>query len=436
MAFSDYLKGPHYRAESEQRLAEIKKLNAQVASLSEQVKELGGLQLQQIRALVDQEKTRLASLEALCEAKSAESSELIQKIEQLRSEVLVLDETILLESFAHYLPKFSFTNSQAYKTRLDSIREQQKTLIRNGAASIGGKGWTVNNSAAQGRKLVNDMIKLQIRSFNNEADYCVDNVKFNNIEAGEKRIRKSFETLNKIGQLMNVRLSDEFLNLKLDELKLAFEYQVKKQEEKEEAKRAREELREQQKLEQEIRVAREKIAKERKHYSSAIRDLEARLLKVTNDEERAALEVKMAAVKQGFAELDSEEKLIDYREQNAKAGYVYVISNIGAFGEGVFKIGMTRRLEPMDRVDELGDASVPFVFDVHALVFSENAPALEAKLHEHFDSSRINKINARKEFFRASIEEIELVIRQHFDAAVEIVHDAAAEQYRESLRLN
>lgn len=436
MAFSDYLKGPQYRTESEQRLAEIQKLNAQVAILSEHIKELGGLELQQIKAKIEQEKTYLTTLQASCDAKSAESSGLIQKIEQLRADVLVVEETILLESFAHYLPKFNFANSEVYKNRLDGIREQQKTLIKNGDASLGGKGWTVNNSEAQGRKLVNDMIKLQIRSFNNEADYCVDNVKFNNIEAGEKRIRKSFETLNKIGQLMNVRLSEFFLNLKLDELRLAFEYQVKKQDEKEEAKRVREELREQQKLEQEIRAAREKIAKERKHFIAAIKDLEARLLKTNNDEERTAIEAKMAEVKQGFAELDSEEKLIDYREKNAKAGYVYVISNIGAFGEGVFKIGMTRRLEPMDRVDELGDASVPFTFDVHALVFSENAPALEAKLHEHFEGSRLNKINARKEFFRANIAEIELVIRQNFDASVEIVHDAAAEQYRESLRIN
>lgn len=436
MAFSDYLKGPQYRAESELRLAEIQKLNVQIAALSEQIKELGGLELQQIRAKIEQEKTNFATLQASCDAKSVESSELTQKIEQLRADVLVVEETLLLESFAHYLPKFSFTNSEAYKTRLDGIREQQKTLIKNGDASVGGQGWTVNNSEAQGRKLVNDMIKLQIRSFNNEADYCVDNVKFNNIEAGEKRIRKSFETLNKLGQLMNVRLSENFLNLKLDELRLAFEYQVKKQEEKEEAKRVREELREQQKLEQEIRAVREKIAKERKHFAAAIKDLEARLQKPINDEERAAIEAKMAEVKQGFAELDSEEKLIDYREQNAKAGYVYVISNIGAFGEGVFKIGMTRRLEPMDRIDELGDASVPFTFDVHALVFSENAPALEARLHEHFEASRLNKINARKEFFRADINEIELVIRQNFDAAVEIVHDAAAEQYRESLRIS
>ncbi len=152
-------------------------------------------------------------------------------------------------------------------------------------------------------------------------------------------------------------------------------------------------------------------------------------------EERAALRAKIVEVEAGRSALDGEEKLIDYREKNAKAGYVYVISNLGAFGEGVFKIGMTRRLEPMDRVDELGDASVPFDFDVHALVFSENAPALEAKLHERFARTRLNKVNGRKEFFRADIVDIEEVIRANFDAVVQVMREAPAEQYRESLRL-
>jgi len=218
-------------------------------------------------------------------------------------------------------------------------------------------------------------------------------------------------------------------------LHLAQEFQIKKQEEKEEAKRAREELREQQKLEQEIRAAREKIAKERKHFSAAIRDLQARLDKAESEEERATILAKLVEVEAGRAALEGEEKLIDYREQNAKAGYVYVISNIGAFGEGIYKIGMTRRLEPMARVDELGDASVPFWFDVHAMVFSDNAPALEAKLHERFAAGRLNKVNGRKEFFRANIAEIEAVIRENYDAAVEVSHEAPAEQYRESVRM-
>lgn len=234
---------------------------------------------------------------------------------------------------------------------------------------------------------------------------------------------------------MTVRLADEYLDLKLDELRLAHEYQVKKQEEKEEAKRVREELREQAKLEQEIRAAREKIAKERKHFTAALRDLGLRLEKASSEEERSALLLKISEVETGRAALDNEEKLIDYREQNAKAGYVYVISNIGAFGEGVYKIGMTRRLDPMERIDELGDASVPFWFDVHALVFSDNAPALEAKLHERFAPGRLNKVNGRKEFFRADINEIEEVIRANYDAVVEVIREAAAEQYRESLRM-
>jgi seryl-tRNA synthetase len=216
------------------------------------------------------------------------------------------------------------------------------------------------------------------------------------VELGEKRIRKSFDACNKLGRVMSAQIAHEYLSLKLDELHLAHEFQRKKQEEREEAKRAREELREQQKLEQEIRAVREKIAKERKHFGAALKDLQSRLDKSSGEVDRLALSQKIAEIEATKAALDSEEKLIDYREQNAKAGYVYVISNVGAFGEGIYKIGMTRRLEPMERVDELGDASVPFWFDVHAMVFSENAPSLEAKLHERFAAGRLNKVNGAK----------------------------------------
>ena len=127
-------------------------------------------------------------------------------------------------------------------------------------------------------------------------------------------------------------------------------------------------------------------------------ELESRLLTITDESEKVLVNEKLEQVRQKMLELDNEEKVIDYREQNAKAGYVYIISNLGAFGENIYKIGMTRRLEPMDRIDELGDASVPFSFDVHALIFSENAPELETKLHQRFHSTRLNKLNSRKEF--------------------------------------
>lgn len=435
MALSDYLNGPTYRKrvqDLELQLADLQERYAQMQSLAEKY---GVMEVLEVRKNVEQEQANLREKQQAVQAAQHELEALTKQVSELQGQILVFNETILLESFALYVPKFKLNASHEYKTRLDGVRERQKTMIKNGQAASGNQDWQVNGNKAEGRKLVNDMTKLVIRSFNNEADYCVDNVKFDNIELGEKRIRKSFETCNRLGRVMTVRLSDEYLGLKLDELRLAHEYQIKKQEEKEEAKRVREELREQQKLEQEIRAAREKIAKERKHFAAALRDLNERLKKVSSEEERSLLLAKIAEVEAGSASLDDEEKVIDYRERNAKAGYVYVISNIGAFGEGVYKIGMTRRLDPVERVDELGDASVPFWFDVHAMVFSDNAPALEAKLHERFAAGRLNKVNGRKEFFRADIAEIESVIRANYDAVVEVTHEAAAEQYRESLRM-
>ena len=359
--------------------------------------------------------------------------ELAKQVELRRKEIIVLDDEILLESFALYKPKFNFLTSEKYKTRLDACRDKQKQMIKDGIAVKANEGWTVNNSKSEGKKMVNDMKKLLLRSFNNECDYCVDNVKFNNMEVNEKRIEKSFEELNKLGRIMQANIVDTYKKLKYEELYLAFEYQQKKQEEKEEQKRVREELREQQKLEQEIRQAREKLAKEKKHFTKAMNELESKLKEAKDDSERALVLEKLEEVKGQYSELEKEEKVIDYREKNAKAGYVYIISNIGSLGENVYKIGMTRRLEPLERIDELGDASVPFEFDVHALIFSENAPALEAKLHEHFYKNRVNKLNDRKEFFKADILEIEKVVKENYDKVVDVVKEASAEQYRESL---
>jgi len=404
-------------------------------SLKKFIDEIGGNDAIALKGKVEELEKKLADLNGELSKRSDEIKLLDKELVEKRSDLLVLDEDILLESFALYQPKFSFQSSEEYKKRLDTIREKQKALIKGGGAAYGSQTWTVNNSKSEGKKMVNDMVKLVLRAFNNECDYCVDHVKFNNIESSEKRIHQSFETLNKLGRVMQVSISQEYKKFKLEELYLAFEYQRKKQEEKEELRRAREELREQQKLEREIRAAREKILKEKKHFASAIKDLEAKLAVVSDESEKVVINEKLEEVRQKMFELDKEEKVIDYREQNAKAGYVYVISNVGAFGESVYKIGMTRRLEPMDRVDELGDASVPFSFDVHAMIFSDNAPELESKLHQHFYGARLNKLNNRKEFFKADINEIEKVIRENYDKVVDVLKEAPAEQYRESLKV-
>lgn len=259
-------------------------------------------------------------------------------------------------------------------------------------------------------------------------------VKYNNITSLENRITKAFETLNKLNAGMDIRLSPEYLKLKLQELHLAYEYAVKKQEEKEAEKERRAEMREAAKLERELAEERKKIEKEQKHYQQALKTVMTQL-KTATAEELTELEAKKAELQKHLNDIDKNIENLDYRENNQKAGYVYIISNIGAFGKDVYKIGMTRRLDPMDRVDELGDASVPFNFDVHAMIFSDNAPALEAALHRAFEDRKLNMINTRREFFNVTLEEIEEVVKANFDKTVDFIKEPPAEQYRESIRM-
>lgn len=167
------------------------------------------------------------------------------------------------------------------------------------------------------------------------------------------------------------------------------------------------------------------------HYKNALHRIEVQM-QSANEVERTILEERRLEMQQQLHNIEEEIKKIDYREANQRAGYVYIISNIGSFGENIYKIGMTRRLEPMDRVDELGDASVPFAFDVHAMIFSDDAPALESALHRAFDDRKVNMINTRREFFHVTLEEIEAVVKKNFDKTVEFTKIPNAEQYRES----
>ena len=436
MALADYFKGAKHKAEATRLQADLQALQAKHNELETKAKEIGVLDLIDIQARIEGEEERLAALQAHISHSQVELEAAQAQLLSIQQQMLGAEDTIQLESFALYTPKYRLTNSVEYKARLDAIREEQKQTARGLSAAVDTfESHAVQLTKAQWKKLRKDALKLALRSFNSESEYCVDNVKFSNLEKMEERIRRSFETCNKLLSSIDAWWNDIVLERKLQELHLAHEYQVKRQEEKEAARQAREDQREQEKLEREIREARARIEKERRHFVAAIQKLQQRLDTATGEQEREDLQARINEITNQNSQLDEEEKQLDYREQNARAGYVYVISNIGAFGEGVFKIGMTRRMEPMDRVDELGDASVPFRFDVHALVFSDNAPALESKLHSHFASGRLNKVNGRKEFFRADLREIEWVIRANYDSVVEVVHAAPAEQFRESMRL-
>lgn len=422
--------------------AELQAQHDKYNDLEAKAKAIELLDLLAVKKMILSEESKLAKVkERVASAQSELQTSLIQ-LKTVEAKILGAEDTVLLESFALYEPKYQLTNSVDYKKRLEVIRVAQKNAARSLSAVV--DSWDDEDildvegeflTKSEWKKLRKNALKLALRSFNSESEYCIDNVRFSNLEKMADRIRRSFATCNKLLEATDVLWKEGVLEQKLEELYLAHEYQVKRQEEKEALRQAREDQREQEKLEKEIREARTKIEKERRHFTSALQKLQLRLAAANNQQERDDLQTRIGQLTTQNNKLDEAEKLLDYREQNARAGYVYVISNIGAFGEGIYKIGMTRRLEPMDRVDELGDASVPFRFDVHALVFSDNAPALEAKLHSHFAAGRLNKINGRKEFFRADLKQIEAVIRANYDAVVEVVHAAPAEQYRESLRL-
>ena len=203
---------------------------------------------------------------------------------------------------------------------------------------------------------------------------------------------------------------------------------------KEQKAELRAQQREEARLQKELKEQRKNIDKERKHYEQALSNINHQI-STASDDNIEDLNQKKEEIIQSLSEIDTKIKDIDYREANQKAGYVYVISNIGSFGEGIYKIGMTRRLNPQDRVDELGDASVPFKFDVHAMIFSEDAPALEAALHRAFEDRKLNLVNQRREFFRVSLDEIKDVVKNNFDKTVEFVDVPDADQYRISLKL-
>ena len=373
-----------------------------------------------------------AALSQRCKNLTNQISILENTIQQKRNEIIELDEKITLQDFGLYHPTYDFMRSDEYKAKLLSIREQQKELIMKNAAVSGSGGVIYNKSTTQGNKVISDMQKLLLRAFNSECDDIISHVKFNNYDASKQRIDKSRDSISKLGKLMNIVVTFPYYELKIEELALAFDYQIKKQQEKEELKEQRAMLREEAKLLKEIEEARRKAEKEQMHYQNALVRIEKQLLADPNNHD---LLEKKQEITNGLDDVEKVLKDIDYRQANKRAGYVYVISNIGAFGENVYKIGMTRRLDPQERIDELGDASVPFNFDVHAMIFTDDAPGLESALHKAFENRKLNLVNTRREFFYVTLEEIKSELKKNFDKTVEFKDMPDAEQYRISQKM-
>ena len=403
----------------------------EIERLEEENRKLKEAITQEIKRIIESNEL-MVNLEEEIQRRNLHLLSLEQEIKQKEAEVFFLDDAISFQSFGLYEPQYDFVKAEEYKNKLVEIRNQQKECIKSGNAVVSSTAnWTINNSRQQGAKMIKDMQKLLLRAFNNECDTIVEKVTYSNFDRSLTRIRQSAEAISKLGSMMQIYITNTYLNLKGEELHLAFEYQIKKQEEKEALKEARQEMREAAKVQKELEEQRKKLEKEQLHFTKAIKEI-TKQIESADENQIPDLLSKKEEIEKYLHSTEDALKDVDYREANQKAGYVYVISNIGSFGEDVFKIGMTRRLNPEERIDELGDASVPFDFDVHAMIFTDDAPALETALHQAFEKKKLNMINKRREFFHVSLDEIKEVVKNNFDKTVEFIDTPPADQYRQS----
>lgn len=351
----------------------------------------------------------------------------------LLAQTQAVEETLDMQSFGFYQPKYGFEDSERYAHEISTIRDAQKNMIKSDGATHCPTDWHVEGSRSKGQKMIKEQAKLMLRAFNGESDAAISKVKYNNVNNLEARITRSFDALNKLGKSKQLWLTIEYMNLKLKELFLVHEHREKVEEEREEQRRIKEQMREEERAIREIEKAKKEAEKEEADKNRALEKARQELAEAHGKQtDRLQLIVDKLEVELKEA-LERKARAIA-RAQLTRSGHVYVLSNIGSFGEGVFKIGMTRRLEPLDRVKELGDASVPFQFDVHAMIYSKDAPKLENVLHKHFELRRVNLVNLRREFFNVSLDEIQVAVEKNF-GVITFVTVPTAEEYRKTLAI-
>lgn len=353
----------------------------------------------------------------------AENAALRARLEAMGADaeaVVELNDERVLQEVGIYRYHHPLENAVAYRARLDEVAARIAELVKAGTAIEKSNMFTFDGSLSKGRSFTNDLARLMLRAYNAEAENVVRTIRVGNLQTAMRRLEASRVSIAKLGKMMEMRVGGAFHALRIEEIELTADYLVKKEEEKEIARAERERLREERKVEQELAAARARLEKERAHLVTVIEKLEASGVSDSD------LQAKLTNVDNAIAQND-------YRAANIRAGYVYVISNRGALGERVVKIGLTRRLEPLERINELGDASVPFRFDVHAIYFSEDAVKLENELHDHFASRRMNWANNRKEFFFASPSEVRSVLVEKVGNLLEFVEHCESTEYLQSV---
>lgn len=347
--------------------------------------------------------------------------------DRLIKEVAVFDEKLAFAEMGVYEPHFEFNDSEEYKRNIEVVRASQKAMVTAKTAAVCPTAWTVEGSTAKGQTMTNRNIKLTLRAFNNECEAAIANCRWSNVNAMERRIATAFTQINKLNESNHVSITEPYLKLKFQELFLAHEYREKLKAEREERAELARAAKEEQKLVRDMERAEEEEARYQRLLDKAKAEAESAV-----GPKLEAFNTQIEMLERDLAEAHAKFERAQAMAEKTRSGYVYIISNVGSFGSDVVKIGLTRRLDPADRIRELGDASVPFVFDTHAIIYSDNAPGLERALHAEFEPVRVNAQNYRKEFFKATLDEVETAVKRLAPEAP-FFKDIEAQDYRETL---
>lgn len=380
----------------------------------------------------DQAQSIIAKAKADAERVAGDAYTAMQKATELESTIQAMEGTIKGYGDTYIVPTYSllddladeFSHTDAGNSLRRAREHTRNMVIKNQAA-------TCDYVEAERREAA---IRFVIDAFNGKVDSILSRVKGDNVGKLDAEIRGAYSLVNHGGApFRKARLHEAYLDARIDELKWAATTKALQDRDREEQRKLREQIREEERARKEFERAIKDAEKEEAAIHKAMEKVQAQVAKA-NEEQKAAFEAQLKELEEKLREAEERGKRAMSMAQQTRMGHVYVISNIGSFGENVYKIGMTRRLDPLDRVAELGDASVPFEFDVHAMIYSEDAPALEKSLHKHFLRAQVNKVNPRKEFFRLGVNDI----MAHVEAKGIEAHwtlTAKAASYRETLRI-
>lgn len=423
-----------------QALADVE---AEVARLDDEIKSQKDSMLKTTRQRLEQAEARLSaalleaerivgSAHAKAEEIAGEAYAAVGRLKELTEAAAAIKNKIEGYGDSYIIPTYHLLDDLAEEIgyteagqKLKDARELSKLMVKNGQAAV--CDYAEANRRTTAIRFVTD-------AFNGKVDSILSRAKSDNHGTLEKEIRDSFALVNVNGaSFRNARVTEAYLQARLEELRWAATAQAIRDQEREEQRRLREQIREEEKARREYERAIKEAAKEEQNLRKAMEKVEAQVA-AASEAQRAEFEAKLAALQEQLRQAEEKNQRALSMAQQTRTGHVYVISNIGSFGDDVFKIGMTRRLEPADRIRELGDASVPFEFDVHAMIFSEDAPSLEKQLHRHFLRQQVNKVNPRKEFFRLGITDIKQEL-EVLGVQTQWTMTAQAREYRETQQI-